>query len=87
MSKLASDTQKTISPFWFKAITGELVAQWKFGMTSRNGSPMAQFRRVFPDFPRNTEAAKRYILQMLENNPHLVAYTSVTLRNYLNIES
>ena len=74
----------TVNRLWFKAITGELVAQWKFGMTSRNGSPMAQFRRVFPDFPRNADKAKAWLKQLMADNPELHDASSITLKKYFN---
>lgn len=81
-------TTTTITPdrFWFKVITAELVASWKFGFTFRNGSPAVRFRKVFPQYPTGKkEKGQAWLKQLLQDNPLLMDMASVTMRNFFSL--
>ncbi len=79
MKKSSSNTVE-INTIWFFAITGEMVLNIKTGLVNRQGSPFAQFKKVFKDCPKDKNKAMLYVGELVENNKGNVNEHEIGLR-------
>lgn len=53
---------------WLQAITSEMALNYNTGLINRQGSPFTQFRRLYPECPRNKKKALLWAKDFLEKN-------------------
>ncbi len=61
-------TERTINGLWLFAISSEMNLNYKTGLTNRNGSPFAQFRKEFPEAPRDKKKCLIWLHELLTSN-------------------
>lgn len=52
---------RQVNGLWFFAIISECVLNYRTGLVNRQGSPFAQFRKVFPECPKSKKDAILWI--------------------------
>ena len=62
------EQSKQVNAMWFFAIISECVLNYRTGLINRQGSPFAQFKKVFPECPKNKKDAILWINDLYEKN-------------------
>jgi hypothetical protein len=61
-------TTTEVNAFWLKAITAEMALSYATGLKNSHGSPFTQFRKVFPELPKNKAVALLWVKELFEYN-------------------